>query len=212
MNVIYSYAYIALHFFGDHLNSAKLATQVFLYVCDNMNQKKVFTDANSAVNAVFQPIFGVHIIFILFIICDFIIQNKLYIFILNHNQVFKLQESNLTESEEGGRMLSIKQAGNQIIRGPDEENCCYYVTAALSDLHALLSRAKMEICSKSAPTKARFPRKFQEHKDLQNVDISKKSIQLHLKKLEFYLAWVNLYGKKLCGSKLNLQELNLKFT
>lgn len=61
MNVIYSYAYTALHFSGDHLNSAKLATQVFLYVCDNMNQKKVFTDADSAASAVFQRIFGVDI-------------------------------------------------------------------------------------------------------------------------------------------------------
>ena len=61
MNVIYAYAYTTLHFFGEHLNSAKLATQVFLYVCDNMGKKKVFTDADSAASAVFQRIFGVDI-------------------------------------------------------------------------------------------------------------------------------------------------------
>ncbi|XP_033211300.1 zinc finger HIT domain-containing protein 2 [Belonocnema kinseyi] len=170
MNVIYSYAYTAVHFSGDHLNSAKLATQVFLYVCDNMSQKKVFTDAESAARAVFQRIFG---------------------------------ESNLMESKANGRMLSVKQAGDQIMRGPEKANCCYYVIAALSDLHRLVSKAKVDLNCKSEPAKTQFPRKFQEHKDLERIDVSKKNIELHLKKLEFYLSWINLYGKKLCGTKLH---------
>lgn len=107
-------------------------------------------------------------------------------------------------------MLSIKQAGNQIMRGPENFNCCYYVIAALSDLHRLVSKAKVELNSKSEPAKIQFPKKFQEHKDLERINVSKKNLELHLKKLEFYLSWINLYGKKLCGKKLHSQEPDLE--
>ena len=115
------------------------------------------------------------------------------------------------ESEENGRMLSIKQAGDQIMNGPEKTNCCYYVIAALSDLLRLFSKAKVELNSKSEPAKIQFPRKFQEHKDLARVDVSKKSIKLHIKKIEFYLSWIHLYGKNLCGTKLNLEKSNLEY-
>ncbi|XP_051162234.1 zinc finger HIT domain-containing protein 2 [Leptopilina boulardi] len=169
INVLCSYAYVVLHFYGDHLNSSKLASQVFLYVCENINEKKNFHNIDSAINAVFQRIFT---------------------------------ETSATDNEELDTISSIKQATDQIIQGP-KDNCSYYVLAALSDLHALFSKARKET---SKSTKSQFNKKFDQYKDIDSVDISKKTLQLHLKKLEFYFSWVKLFGKNLSDFKINIDQ------
>lgn len=173
MNVICSYTYMVLHFYGDHLNSSKLASQLFLHVCENMSQKKIFNDVNSSIDAVFHRIFG---------------------------------ETDSTEEAKLATMSRIKQATFQIIQGPDE-NCIYYMLAALSDLHALFTKARKE---KSKSSNSQFDKKFRQYEDLEHVDTSKKTMQLHLKKIEFYFSWVKKFGKNLIPElKIHANQSNV---
>lgn len=169
INVLCSYAYIVLHFYGDHSNSSKLASQVFLYVCENINEKKIFQDVDSASNAAFHRIFG---------------------------------ETSPMGTDELTTISAIKQALVQIIQGP-KESCSYYVLAALSDLHALFSKARKE---SNKSTKSEFDKKFQQYEDIERVDISKKTLQLHMKKIEFYFSWVKLFGKSLHEFEFNVDK------
>lgn len=54
LNVLHAYAYMALHFNGEHQNSPKESAAIFVHLSDNMGQNKVFEDSSSAVESVAQ--------------------------------------------------------------------------------------------------------------------------------------------------------------
>lgn len=56
INVIYAYAYVALYYNGDYLDCAENATNVFLTICMNMKDNKVFNDTESAIQSVLENI------------------------------------------------------------------------------------------------------------------------------------------------------------
>lgn len=56
INVIYSYAYVALYYIGDYLNCAEEAANVFLIICGNMKNNEVFKDTDSAIESVVENV------------------------------------------------------------------------------------------------------------------------------------------------------------
>ncbi|XP_067214898.1 zinc finger HIT domain-containing protein 2 [Linepithema humile] len=158
-NVIYAYAYVALYYYGDYLSCAVDATNVFLIVCENMRNNKVFEDVNSAIESVIKNI--------------------------NNNDWLPQDEQIIT---------ALKEAGTSILHGPGAEMKSLYVSAALSDLHRLLTAAKKEISTdKSANSNQEFTKRFPQNYN-NDLNLSKKSILLCLKKIEYYLSWVKSYA------------------
>lgn len=56
INVIYAYAYIALYYNGDYLDCAKDATNIFLAICMNMKNNKIFNDTESAIQSIVENV------------------------------------------------------------------------------------------------------------------------------------------------------------
>lgn len=79
------------------------------------------------------------------------------------------------------------------MHGPGTEMKSLYVSAALSDLHRLLTAAKKEISTdKNVNSNQEFTKRFPQNYN--DINLSKKSILLCLKKIEYYLSWVKSYG------------------
>ncbi|XP_012537213.1 zinc finger HIT domain-containing protein 2 [Monomorium pharaonis] len=160
MNVIYSYAYIALYYIGDYLNCAEEAANVFLIICGNMKNNKVFEDADSAIENVIENIKSV----------DWLAQDEQTI-------------------------AAVREAGASILRGPGAEMKTVYISAALSELYRLLTAAKKEI-SIHKNGNQEFTKRFSQNRST-DVNLSKKSILLYLKKLEYYLSWTKNAGTEI---------------
>lgn len=78
--------------------------------------------------------------------------------------------------------------------GPVTGEKTVYISVALSELHRLLTAAKIEISKdKSAKVKQEFTKRFPQNYG-SDIHLSKKSIFLSLKKLEYYLSYVKSYG------------------
>lgn len=89
-------------------------------------------------------------------------------------------------------LTALREAGASILQGPGAEMKTVYTSAALSELHRLLAAAKKEI-STSKSSNQEFTKRFsQKHSD--DANLSKKSVLLYLKKLEYYLSWVKTVG------------------
>ncbi|KAK0176862.1 hypothetical protein PV328_000963 [Microctonus aethiopoides] len=103
-------------------------------------------------------------------------------------------------SEQTVLLDSVKQ----IIQGPCKEHQTYYMAAALSDLHQLFTKVKSKFrdlnCQNSHPT---FPQKFTKGIQSKYSTLTKKDLQLYIKKVEYYLAWLSKYGER-------MYELNLE--
>lgn len=92
-------------------------------------------------------------------------------------------------------LAALREAGASILQGPGTEMKTVYMSAALSELHRLLTAAKKEIsiCKNS---NQEFTKRFsQTHSG--DTNLSKKRILLCLKKLEYYLAWVKTTGAEI---------------
>lgn len=86
-------------------------------------------------------------------------------------------------------ITALKEAGASILHGPGIEKKSLYVSAAFSDLHRLLTAARKEISmDKSGNSKQEFTKRFPQYNN--DINLSKKSILLYLKKIEYYLSWV----------------------
>lgn len=71
------------------------------------------------------------------------------------------------------------------------ENKTFYTLAALSDVYYLISEAKKDISAqKNYHINNEFKIKFQSKIDLGSFDITKNSLSLLMKKIEFYIAWL----------------------
>ncbi|XP_072757959.1 zinc finger HIT domain-containing protein 2 [Anoplolepis gracilipes] len=127
---------------------------------------------------------------------------------LRNNEVFKDADSAiesvignvknidwLPQNEEC--LIALREAGTAILQGPGSEMKTLYISAAISELHRLLTAAKQEISmDKSAKSNQEFTKRFS-HRHDSDIKLSKKNILLYLKKLEYYLAWVKKYGTEL---------------
>lgn len=88
-------------------------------------------------------------------------------------------------------LSAFKEAGNVIMQGPDEKNRYLYVAIACSQLHRLFSAAKEEISkSKNKIGSKEFSAKFAQRYNADNINLSKKILLLHCKKLEYYISWL----------------------
>ncbi|KAG5308238.1 ZNHI2 protein, partial [Acromyrmex insinuator] len=159
-NVIYAYAYVAFYYIGDYLNCAEEAAHVFLIICENMRNNKIFKDMDSAIESVVDNIKNV----------DWLPQD----------------EQTIT---------ALREAGASILQGPGVEMKTIYTSAALSELHRLLTAAKKEISTGKSDNRE-FTKKFSQ-KLSNDISLSKKNILLCLKKLEYYLSWVKSAGTEI---------------
>ncbi|KAL0130846.1 hypothetical protein PUN28_002451 [Cardiocondyla obscurior] len=92
-------------------------------------------------------------------------------------------------------LAALKEAGASILQGPGDEKKTVYTSAALSELHRLLTKAKKEI-STSKTRNQEFIKRFLQSQS-GNPILSKKNILLCLKKLEYYLSWMKSIGTKM---------------
>lgn len=87
---------------------------------------------------------------------------------------------------------ALREAGASILQGPGAEMKTVYTSAALSELHRLLTATKKEISSCKSGNRE-FTKRFSQRCS-SDASLSKKSILLCLKKLEYYLSWVKSAG------------------
>lgn len=94
-------------------------------------------------------------------------------------------------------LAALRDAGALILQGPGVEMKTLYISAALSELHRLLTIAKKEISThKNAKSNQEFTKRFPHRRD-NDINLSRKNIILCLKKLEYYLSWVKNYGTEI---------------
>ncbi|XP_076249698.1 zinc finger HIT domain-containing protein 2 [Calliopsis andreniformis] len=87
-------------------------------------------------------------------------------------------------------VLAFKKAGDMIMQGPGQENKYFYISIALSELHRLLTTAKKELSKyKNKPESKEFSKKFAQRYNTDYTNLSKKTLLLYCKKLEYYLSW-----------------------
>ena len=92
-------------------------------------------------------------------------------------------------------ITALREAGTSILQGPGIEMKTIYISAALSELHRLLTAAKKEISTGKSDNRE-FTKKFSQ-KLSNDTKLSKKNILLCLKKLEYYLSWMKSSGTKI---------------
>ncbi|XP_018394929.1 PREDICTED: zinc finger HIT domain-containing protein 2 isoform X2 [Cyphomyrmex costatus] len=85
-------------------------------------------------------------------------------------------------------ITALREAGASILQGPGSEMKTIYTSAALSELHRLLTVAKKEI-SICKSGNQEFTKTFAQRLS-NDTKLSKKNILLCLKKLEYYLSWM----------------------
>lgn len=94
-------------------------------------------------------------------------------------------------------ITALKEGGACILQGPTLKVKTMYISAALSELHRLLTAAKKEISTRKNTTNDQeFTRRFSERYSF-DIILSKKIILLCLKKLEYYLSWVKSHETEL---------------
>lgn len=91
-------------------------------------------------------------------------------------------------------LAALRESGASILQGPGAEMKTVYMSAALSELHRLLAAAKTEI-STCKTSSQEFTKRFSQKPS--DISLSKKSILLCLKKLEYYLSWVKSAGAEI---------------
>lgn len=94
-------------------------------------------------------------------------------------------------------LMALKEAGASILQGPAPKMKTVYTSAALSESHRLLTAVKEKISTpKGATNNQEFTRKFSQNCNLGRT-LSKKTILLCLKKVEYYLSWVKSHEVEL---------------
>ncbi|XP_076624224.1 zinc finger HIT domain-containing protein 2 [Colletes latitarsis] len=88
-------------------------------------------------------------------------------------------------------LSAFKEAAELIMQGPEEGNKYFYIAIALSELYRLFTAAKMEISKhKNKAINKEFSKKFAQRYNMNNINLSKKTLLLYCKKLEYYLSWI----------------------
>ncbi|XP_057318566.1 zinc finger HIT domain-containing protein 2 [Microplitis mediator] len=93
---------------------------------------------------------------------------------------------------------AINDSVNKIIRGPSGDKT-YYLKAALSDLHVLFNKAEDD--RGAAKGASVLPKKFK-IPNLNKSKLKKIYLQRYLKKVEFYLVWVDKFGAGMSELKI----------
>ncbi|KAL4707245.1 hypothetical protein ACJJTC_008326 [Scirpophaga incertulas] len=90
----------------------------------------------------------------------------------------------------------MKNDTYQILQGPSKDNKAYYCRVALSDMHRIFSKAKN--ARKNPDTndkeKSEFSKKFPEHTDVHFPVLDMSKVKKCIKKIEYYLSYVESYG------------------
>lgn len=87
-------------------------------------------------------------------------------------------------------ILAMKEAANSILKGPEGQNKSFYISIALSELHRLLvATQEVGANTKNEPHNQEFSKKFQKTFETDKA-LSKKTVLLGIKKIEYYLSWV----------------------
>lgn len=87
-------------------------------------------------------------------------------------------------------LSAFKEAGDMIMQGPEQKNKYFYIAIALSELHRLIMKAKEEISKYKNKSGAKeFSKRFAQRYNVEYANLSKKTLVLHCKKLEYYLSW-----------------------
>ncbi|XP_046610833.1 zinc finger HIT domain-containing protein 2 isoform X1 [Neodiprion virginianus] len=94
---------------------------------------------------------------------------------------------------------ATKNACTCILQGPEDSNKYFYVKAAFSDLHKLFSKCTVPSKPKDTPkcTSKEFSKRFPDHGAISATEIPRNKLKLYLKKIEYYLSWVDTYGSNL---------------
>ncbi|XP_066584572.1 zinc finger HIT domain-containing protein 2 [Prorops nasuta] len=84
-------------------------------------------------------------------------------------------------------LFAMEEAATTIIHGPRDTDKFLFIQIALSELHRLLSIAKTESSRNNLSKDKKFSKRFLQN--VENQEVSKKSLFLCTKKIEFYLSW-----------------------
>ncbi|CAK1541774.1 unnamed protein product [Leptosia nina] len=141
------------------------ATTCLISICDNLNSNANFDDPDVAVEAVSQ----------------------------------KCLQSNLIETDE--ESLEIMRHDTFLLyQGPTDDNSLFYTKSAISDLIKIFSEAKSQSSKLKSEIKkdrieGNFSKKYPEHdkSHLPQLDVGK--VKKCIKKLEFYLSFLNTCDK-----------------
>lgn len=184
IHVIYTYAYVANYYNGDYSNCPLEATVIFLDLCDNIRLNKNYENAQSAIASVTQNIVSVSTVNF----DNSIFQIILSIPIRNIKHCYCFQCNWLPQDEQ--TLSAFKEAGDMIMQGPEQKNKYFYIAIALSELHRLIMKAKEEISKYKNKSGAKeFSKRFAQRYNVEYANLSKKTLVLHCKKLEYYLSW-----------------------
>ncbi|XP_012148138.2 zinc finger HIT domain-containing protein 2 [Megachile rotundata] len=133
-------------------------------------------------------------------LCDNIKMNKIYE--TSESAIASVVQNiiNCTWLPHDDQILSaFQEAGNLIMQGPDSRNKYLYIAVALSELHRLLMATKEAISKNTNKAENKeFSKKFAQRYNIDNVNLSKKALLLHCKKLEYYLSWTKNCHINMC--------------
>lgn len=173
LNVLAAYASTVRFFYGEHSTNSYEAVNYLLAICANLRVNANFDDIAVAVESI------------------------------RH----EAHTEGLTFDD--GDVQQIRKDLDSLTEGPDPvQQNSIYVQAALSDLHRLLTIAKSmrkpdtsvdNVTVKMQPSKEqakefdKFLQRFGDHKIVQFQDLDRFKVKTSIKKVEYYLAYVQAY-------------------
>lgn len=162
-NVLAAYSITYRYFNGDHISSAQEATNYLVSVCANLKKNANFEDDELAI----------------------------------HSVAHDCQDEGI--DIEKGQLEALRQDVDNIVEGPIRKHPSNaYVLAALSDVHKLLSTTakNMKALAKSDGEKmvtGEFSKRFVDHQNGGLECVTRSVVSASLRKIEYYLAYVNKF-------------------
>lgn len=133
---------------------------------------------------------------IFFSICENMKENKIFD---SENTALESVVCNIKQREylpkDIDTLSTVVEAGNCILKNPERMQGTKHTCAALSELWRLLSKVYKEMkVSKHKTSKKQLLNRYTERDKIQNLCLSKKIVFTCIKKLEFYISWLQTYG------------------
>lgn len=162
-NVLAAYAITFRYFNGDHISSPQEATNYLVSVCANLKNNANFDDDDLAI----------------------------------HSVVHDCQDEGI--DIEKGQLEAVRRDVDNIVVGPIRNHPSNaYVLAALSDIHKLLSTTAkiMRVtpkCDAEKVVTGEFSKRFADHQRSGVECVTRTVMSAILRKIEYYLAFVNKF-------------------